>query len=118
MEDKNKTRLVFMTLFAILAFFDMISTYFALSVGANESNIIGSVFLELGMIGYLFFYIYLLSLAALVLLAIEIVVWMNGPMIKTKLPLGSYSFLCTMCSLFITLLQIAAIINNFTVYLT
>jgi hypothetical protein len=118
MEKTDKSRLLFIGIFAFLCIFDMISTYLAVSIpGVKESNALGSEILNLGFgfWGYVLFYMLLVTFAIVTLLIIEFVVWANQDRVKTGIPLWSHSFMCAMTSYFYTMLQLFAILNNLVI---
>ena len=112
MENKTKTRIIFLLIFAFLASIDMVSTYLALSNGYQEGNSVGAILLNYGDIGYLYFFLYLMVTACLLMLAIEFTFWMNNGATGIKLPKWTHSMVFISLSMFCSVAQIMAIVNN------
>lgn len=115
MEKRNKIRLMIIGVFAVLAILDMVSTYLALSSpGASEANPVGRILLGLGwgLGGYVLFFIYLLSVAVIMLGVIEAIFYINEKYLNIKLPIWAYSLICIYVSIMASIIQISAIIGN------
>jgi len=115
MEKRSKTRIIFMAIFAILAIFDMISTYLAASLpGVREINSIGAILIGSGwgLGGYVLFYIYLLSMAGIVLGIIEVIFYINEKYLNIKFLAREHSLIYIYISIVASILQITTIIGN------